>query len=223
VIYLATHGSPRETDSVGALNYLVTYDTEVHSLDHPDEDALYATALPMVDLSNAVATRMRSLRTLIVLDTCYSGGSMKNGGRMMGTGLANASPSAATLKRMSEGSGRIVLAASQVDQESLESDALKHGYFTYYLLKDLRESKGLTPLTQVYATVQQEVSDRVAADGRSENLHQNPVMDRSSEDADFALGLPASNSAAVSGGVDGGGLLNDRSTLMAATASVSNR
>jgi hypothetical protein len=204
VIYLATHGSPRETDSVGALNYLVTYDTEIHSIDKPDEDALYATALPMVDLSNAVATRMRSLRTLIVLDTCYSGGSIKNGGRMMGAGLANASPSPAALQRMSEGSGRIVLAASRVDQESLESDSLKHGYFTYFLLKHLRESKGLTPLTQIYAAVQQEVADRVAADGRSENLHQNPVMDRSSDDADFALGLPP---VGVSAALDDAGRL----------------
>jgi hypothetical protein len=197
VIYLATHGSPRETDSVGALNYLVTYDTEIHSLDHPDEDALYATALPMVDLSSTVATRMHSLRTLVVLDTCYSGGSIKNGGRMMGPGLANASPSAATLQRMSEGSGRIVLAASRDDQESLESDSLKHGYFTYFLLKQLRDSKGMTPLSQIYASVQQQVSDRVAIDGRSENLHQNPVMDRSSDDADFALGLPATASPAA--------------------------
>jgi hypothetical protein len=191
VIYLATHGSPRETDSVGALNYLITYDTEVHSIQHPDEDALYATALPMVDLSSAVASRVHALRTLVVLDTCFSGGSIKNGGRMMGAGLANAAPSPASLKRMSEGSGRIVLAASKDDQESLESPDLKHGYFTYYLLKQLRENKGLTPLTQVYATVQKEVSDRVEVDAREEHLHQNPVMDRSSDDADFALGLPA--------------------------------
>ena len=198
VIYLATHGSPRETDSVGALNYLITYDTEVHSLEHPDEDALYATALPMVDLSSAVASRVHALRTLVVLDTCFSGGSIKNGGRMMGAGLANASPSPASLKRMSEGSGRIVLAASKDDQESLESPDLKHGYFTYFLIKHLRENKGLTPLTQIYATVQKEVSDRVEVDASEEHLHQNPVMDRSSDDADFALGLPAATAVTTS-------------------------
>jgi hypothetical protein len=199
VIYLATHGSPRETDSVSGLNYIVTYDTEIHSTDHPDEDALYATALPMVDLSSAVASRMRALRTLVVLDTCFSGGSMKNGGKMMGSGLANAAPSAATLQRMSEGSGRIVMAASQVDQESLESDTLHHGYFTYFLLKALRESNGLKPLSQVYADVQQAVSARVAVDGRAEGLHQNPVMDRSSDEADFALGLVGTSATATVG------------------------
>jgi uncharacterized caspase-like protein len=203
VIYLATHGSPRETDSVGGLNYIVTYDTEIHSTDHPDEDALYATALPMVELSSAVASRLHALRTLVVLDTCFSGGSIKNGGRMMGAGLANAAPSAAALQRMSEGSGRIVMAASQVDQESLESDTLHHGYFTYFLLKQLRDSKGMKPLSQVYAEVQQEVSERVAADGKAEGLHQNPVMDRSSDEADFALGLAGTAAASVGGASDG--------------------
>lgn|GEM_PF-814084 len=213
VIYLATHGSPRETDSVGGLNYIVTYDTEIHSTDHPDEDALYATALPMVDLSSAVASRLRALRTLVVLDTCFSGGATKNGGkngaRMMGAGLANAAPSQSTLQRMSEGTGRIVMAASQVDQESLESDTLHHGYFTYFLLKQLRDSKGMKPLSQVYADVQHDVSERVAADGKAEGLHQNPVMDRSSDEADFALGLAGTVAAANVGGA-GGNLVSVR-------------
>jgi uncharacterized caspase-like protein len=195
VIYMATHGSPRKTDSIGGLNYLITYDTEIRSLAQPDEDALYSTALPMIDLSSAVATRMRALRTLVVLDTCYSGGSVKNASRLMGPGLANAAPSPETLQRMSQGSGRIVLAASRVDQESLESETLQHGYFTYFLLKTLRDSKGLQPLSQVYATVQQQVSDRVAAENRSGSFRQNPVMERSSDNADFALGLPIANSA----------------------------
>jgi uncharacterized caspase-like protein len=198
VIYLATHGSPRKLDSVGGLNYLITYDTEIRNIDQPDEDALYSTALPMIELSSAVATRMRALRTLVVLDTCYSGGSsLKDAGRMMGAGVANAAPSPEALERMSQGSGRIVLAASRVDQESLESDALQHGYFTYFLLKNLRESKGLKPLTEVFASVQQQVSDKVAADHSAGSIHQNPVMDRSSDDADFALGVPAAASAKI--------------------------
>ncbi len=197
VIYMATHGSPRSIDTVGQLNYLVTYDTEIDSSDNPNQDALYATAYPMIDLTNAVATRMRALRTLVVLDTCYSGGSIKNGGRMMGKGLANASPSAAALERMSEGTGRIVFAAAGVNQESLESPKLRHGYFTYFLMQQLRQSKGLTPLTDVFAAVQKEVPTQVAADDPGDDLHQNPVMERSSNQADFALGEPGAASAAV--------------------------
>ena len=81
------------------------------------------------------------------------------------------------------GTGRIVMSASQVNEESLESDQLGHGYFTYYLLQALKNGKGLTPLSQVYAAVAQQVSASVSAQGS----HQHPVMSRSSADADFAL------------------------------------
>ena len=181
VVYFASHGSPRQLDSVGGLNYLITYDTEMHSLAHLDEDALYATALPMIELSSAVATRLKSLRTLVILDTCFSGGSIQNA-RMMGN-VPNAAPSEQSLHRLAEGSGRIVFAASRVDQVSLESTTLQHGYFTYYLLKSLSSTKAQAPLSQIFASTEQQVSSQV---------HQNPVMDRSSTDADFAIGLAGS-------------------------------
>jgi hypothetical protein len=188
LIYVATHGTPRTLDTAGGANYLVTYDTEVYTGGNFDEDAMFATAYPMVELANAVATRMKALRTAVILDTCYSGGSMKNVSSQMNSGTAsagpaNTAPSQQMLSRMSEGTGRIVLSASQVNEESLESDELRHGYFTYFLLQALRNDKGMAPLSQVYAEVAQQVSKRVSAVG----LHQHPVISRSSADADFAL------------------------------------
>ena len=198
LIYVASHGSPRSVDVAGA-NYIVTYDTEIGSANAPDEDALYATALPMVELANAVATRMKALRTAVILDTCYSGGAVTNESKKMGAGLANAAPSAATLERMSEGTGRIVIAAARSDEESLESDQLHHGYFTYYLLQAIKNDNGMTPLAQLYANVAQEVTQRVASDAKADgqNLAQHPVMNRSSDNADFALGVaPGGGTAA---------------------------
>ena len=185
LIYVATHGTPRTLDSAGGANYLVTYDTETYAAGDFSEDALYATAYPMVELANAVATRMKALRTAVIMDTCYSGGSMKNEAPLMSARLANTAPSEQMLARMSQGTGRIVVAASQVNEESLESDQLRHGYFTYFLLQELKDGKGIAPLSQVYAAVAQHVSQRVSAEGS----HQHPVMSRSSEDADFALGV----------------------------------
>jgi uncharacterized caspase-like protein len=195
LIYVATHGTPRTMDSAGGANYLVTYDTEVYSAGNYDEDAMYATAYPMVELANAVATRMKAMRTAVILDTCYSGGSVNTKSPRMNDKpsdrMANTAPSGQMLARMSQGTGRIVMAASQVDEESLESDELRHGYFTYFLLQALKDGKGITPLSQVYDAVAQHVSQRVSAQG----LHQHPVMSRSSEDADFALGVAATEPA----------------------------
>jgi len=189
VIYVATHGTPRTVDSAGGANYLVTYDTEAYNGANFDEDALYATAYPMVELANAVATRMKALRTVVFLDTCYSGGAAGPGAPT--EKLANTAPSEAMLVHMSLGTGRIVMAASQNNEESLESDKLHHGYFTYYLLQALKNGKGLTPLSQVYASVAQQVSQSVSAQG----AHQHPVMNRSSADADFSLRSPGTSAA----------------------------
>jgi uncharacterized caspase-like protein len=199
VVYFATHGTPRTVDSAGGANYLVTYDTEVYKDGNFDEDAMYATAYPMVELANAVATRMKSLRTAIFLDTCYSGGSIAGSGSGSGAGAAPAqkivteAPSKEMLSHMTDGTGRIVMAASQVDQESLESPDLHHGYFTYYLLQALKNGKGQTPLSQVFASVEQQVSKSVAAKG----AHQDPVMNRSSADADFSLRSASADTASA--------------------------
>jgi uncharacterized caspase-like protein len=193
VIYVATHGTPRTVDSAGGANYLVTYDTEAYSGAQFNEDALYATAYPMVELANAVATRMKALRTVVFLDTCYSGAAAGSGAPATTEKLANTGPSEAMLSHMSLGTGRIVMSASQNDEESLESNQLRHGYFTYYLLQALKNGKGMTPLSQVYSSVAQQVSQSVSAQGS----HQHPVMNRSSADADFALRAPAASAANV--------------------------
>ncbi|MGA3100804.1 MAG: caspase family protein, partial [Terracidiphilus sp.] len=193
VIYVATHGTPRTTDTAGGANYLITYDTEVYSGGKLDEDALYATAYPMVELADAVSTRMKALRTAVFLDTCYSGGAAGDNGAQPSAPLANTAPSGAMLKHMSDGTGRIVMAASEVNEESLESSQLHHGYFTYFLLQALKTGKGQTPLSQVYASVAQQVSQSVSSQG----MHQHPVMNRSSADADFSLRSPAAATASA--------------------------
>lgn len=187
LIYVATHGTPRTVDTAGGANYLVTYDTQISGPGGFNEDALFATAYPMVELANAVATRMKSLRTAVILDTCYSGGSMTNSATS--GAIANSAPSDQMLKHMSEGTGRIVLAASGVNEQSMESANLKHGYFTYFLLRALQQTNGRTPLSQVFATVSQQVSQQVGT--------QHPVMSRSSADADFAIGADISASASA--------------------------
>jgi hypothetical protein len=100
VIYVATHGSPRSLDSVSGVNYLITYDTEMYDGGNFDEDAMYGSALPMVELADAVATRMKALRTLVVLDTCYSGGSIGNQVTANGKATVMAAPSRTMLEQM---------------------------------------------------------------------------------------------------------------------------
>ncbi len=189
VIYIATHGTSRSMDTAGA-NYVLTYDTEVGEEQNPD--LLFATAFPMVDISSVVASRIRATRVAIFLDTCFSEGAMTEqagaGQRRIAPGLTSASVSEQTLNHIRQGTGRMIVAASRNDQESMESNRLRHGYFTYYLVEALRQQGGAEPLSQVYAYVQQHVSTEVAKDYKAYGWHQDPVMSRSEPDTDFALG-----------------------------------
>ena len=188
VVYVATHGSSRDLDTVG-VNYIVTHDTEIGA--NIDPDSLYATALPMVEISNAIATRVKARRAAIFLDTCYSGNAASQDPRLIAPGIRNASPSAETLRHITQGEGRMVFAAAGTEQESLESDTLKHGFFTYYLVEALRQEGGSAPLSRVFQYTQQHVADTVAKEFRQYNLQQNPVMGRSEDSTDFALGRSA--------------------------------
>jgi uncharacterized caspase-like protein len=194
VVYVATHGSARDLDTVG-VSYIVTHDTEIGPKIEPD--SLYATALPMVDIANAIATRVKAQRAAIFLDTCYSGNAAVKNTNLIAPGIKNAAPSAKMLDHIKQGTGRMVFAASGSEQESLESDSLKHGFFTYYLVQALQQQGGSAPLSKIFDYTQQHVSERVATEFKQYNLQQNPVMSRSEDSTDFAL----ASSAAASGGL----------------------
>jgi uncharacterized caspase-like protein len=194
VVYIAAHGSPREVDTAG-VSYIITHDTDIGTdVNSPDIDSLYATALPMIDLANAVATRVRAQRTAIFLDTCFSGNAAQPDKRLIAPGIASGSVAPATLDHIRQGSGRIIFTASGVNEESLESDAIKHGYFTYYLVQALEQQNGSIPLTQAFAYVQQQVRARAQTEAHAE---QNPVMSRSEDNTDFTLGASAASQAAA--------------------------
>ena len=177
VIFVATHGSARELDSVAGANYLITQDTKIGPQN--DQDLLFGSALPMNDLVATVANRISSLRTAIFIDTCYSGSAQ--------AGARGESVSNRDLKRFGQGQGRIIMTAASANQESRESDDFHHGYFTYFLVQALRSQKSPPLLSDVYQQVSRNVSARVFKDTSPLSEHQDPVLSRSSDGTDFAL------------------------------------
>lgn len=179
VIYIATHGTAREQDVAGA-NYIVTYDSDVESL-----DGLYSTAVPMVEISNDVRTRVRALKVAVFLDTCHSAGAIAQ------TVTVPSSISPQMLARIREGTGRDIIAASQVDESSYEQDRYGHGLFTYYLLQGLRQQKDL-PLEKVYAWVK----DQVSQDAGRNHWKQHPVFSSSDNASEIVIGAAPLNPTA---------------------------
>ena len=198
VIFLATHGTSR-TDDTAEVNYIVTSDTELQPA-----DSLFATAMPMVELSDIVRSRIKGRRTAIFLDTCHSGAATTS---LKERATADFAPSAATLERIRQGVGRAILASSKEDQFSYEGSPFQNGYFTHFLLEALRQNNGLNTIQQVYAYVRDQLSNAVAArsqgqrgmslEGKSlaetRQAAQTPVLSSGELGAEIVIGsLPAS-------------------------------
>jgi outer membrane protein assembly factor BamB len=156
-IYYSGHGAPEidnnSNDGDGLSKYIVTYDA--------DPDNLYATALPMDEISN-IFTRLSSQRVVFFVDSCYSGAS---GGKTFagqeGGKAGNISDN--FLKRLSSGTGRLVITASDANEVALESKKLGHGIFTYYLLQGLsgsadKDKNGFITADEVYNYLHEEVA-----------------------------------------------------------------
>lgn len=177
VIFIASHGSAREQD-IGGVNYIITYDTNV-----ADPDTLYATALPMWEVVDAVRSRMQARKAAVFLDTCHSAGAFHSG-PLVALGL-NTALSAATMDTAREGVGRAIVSSSQVGESSWESDKIQHGYFTYYLMQALRQGGGLDPIGKIYGYLREQVPKQVMLDKKAT---QTPVMIRSEMGADLVVG-----------------------------------
>ena len=172
VIYIATHGTAREQDAAGA-SYVVAYDTDVDSL-----DGLYSTAIPMVEITTVVRTRIKALKVAVILDTCHSQGALAQ------TVTIPQSVSSQTLDHIKEGTGRVILAASRTEESSYELAKYSHGIFTYYLLQALKQQKDAT-LDKIHQWVTAQVSREAEANG----WKQHPVFGASDEESPIVLGI----------------------------------
>lgn len=172
VVYVATHGSSRDQDT-RQVNYLITYDT-----DPTEQDLIFATALPMIEVSGIISSRCFAQRTLLIFDTCHSGSSFP------GENL-----SLDDINRLREGAGRYILCSCEANQSSYEKAS--GGYFTSALVEKLREYRGCIRLNDLFTQVQAEVSSRVMNEQRRQ---QRPVMYKSDNAAEIVLGVSPGSS-----------------------------
>ncbi len=81
-------------------------------------------------------------------------------------------PSTPNSGRIQQGIGRVIIASSRQNQRSWESDTIKHGYFTYYLIQALKQSKSIS-IQGLYDYLSAEVPKAVQRDKKEA---QNPTM-----------------------------------------------
>jgi hypothetical protein len=115
VIYISSHGSASDMD-VGGVNYLLAHDTEV--------DNLYASGLPMQDLTRIIKGRVHSDRIVLVLDACHSGATTVSDSK----GLSRRSN--VNADDIAQGTGQLVISSSMPNQVSWESKRDQNSVFT---------------------------------------------------------------------------------------------
>jgi hypothetical protein len=200
VIFVATHGTSRKDDTAD-VNYIVTSDTDLSS-----QDSLFGSALAMVELSDIVRTRIKARRTVILLDTCHSGGATTSL-KERATGLSDSTPSNAALDRIRQGVGRAILTSSQEDQFSYEGAPFQNGYFTHFLVEALRQNNGMNTVQQVFNYVNEQLPKAAAARSQisrgvrlkndvpsvAPSSSQVPVLSSSELGGEIILGTPTAS------------------------------
>jgi uncharacterized caspase-like protein len=180
VVYLSSHGSPREMDTAG-ISYVITHDTDLAS-----QDSLYATSLPMIDVADAVRTRVRAQRAVVFLDTCYSGAAVP-GARDLIYEKEGLGVSRDMVNRIRQGTGRVIITSSSAREKSWEDDQLANGIFTHFLMAGLRQREGLAPVEEVFTYLKDRVAQSVRA---QKGASQAPTMTRSDQGSAIVIGAP---------------------------------
>ncbi len=103
-----------------------------------------------------------TLRTTVFLDACFSGGA-RNESLIAGMkGLARVP------EEVEAGGNAVVFASSSGNQSSGVFENQEHGYFTYFLLKYMQESKGKLSYGDMFDYVRKEVKLQSNRDGRNQ-------------------------------------------------------
>lgn len=161
IFYYAGHGIPDET---GTTTYLLPSDGIAN-------DA--STGYSLKDLYSTLNIQP-ARRILVFLDACFSG--VNRDGKM----LSSARGVAIKPKRVEPKGNLVVFSAAQEDETAWPYDDQKHGMFTYYLLKKIKDSKGNLTLG--------ELSDYVCSEVKKQSILKNQKLQSPIVNASVTLG-----------------------------------
>jgi hypothetical protein len=161
IIFYAGHGAvetdPLDPDDDGFEKYLLPHDANL--------DDLYSTAIAMEEIKK-IFRRISAERLIFIADTCYSGAS---GGRTMLASKTRATLSEKFFERISKGKGRVIISACSANEISKEDDSLRHGVFSYFVLKGLKgeadfDGDGIITVSELFGFLSKKVPEASGQD-----------------------------------------------------------
>ena len=161
IVYYAGHGIPDEKTGAG---YLLPVDGSGSTL---------STGYSLSELYKMLGD-LPAKDVIVFIDACFSGSKRGEGMLASARGVAiKAKPSVPKGKM-------VIFSAAQGDETAYPLKDEKHGMFTYYILKKLRETKGDVPL--------QDLSDYVITQVKRKSIVANGKSQTPTENASPALG-----------------------------------
>lgn len=137
VVYYSGHGMPDESTKEP---YLIPVDISGYNV---------SQGIALKDLMGRLSKKPHKKIT-IVLDACFSGLGKKEAlVKLKGITVTPVNPEL--------GDNMVLITSSSGNESSLADQENQHGLFTYYLLKQLKESKGNTGLTQFFENLKKDV------------------------------------------------------------------
>jgi hypothetical protein len=193
VLFISSHGSSPEMDPAAKdaqSGFILMQDTEVRAtLDT-------ATAYPMYEFTNMIS-RLKARRVVAFLDTCYSGDSLRGGGKSLSgargdkgvmVGLGDLDP---LIKATPQDKARVIITSSNNSERSWESEKIQNGYFTEYLIEALKLDQGQKSITEIYKHIEERVPAAVETDkGGAQQHPQMRSYPASRREIRIRLGIP---------------------------------
>ncbi|MBF0329879.1 MAG: caspase family protein [Nitrospirae bacterium] len=173
-IYYAGHGTP---DAESKEAYIVPYEG------HPDFPSKLYPLKRMYESLNKLPAK----NVVVMLDSCFSGAGSRSVTKV------GSRPLILSIENHALENGKLnVIAASTGSQISSDYESVKHGLFTYYLLRGMRgeadkDGNGIIELGELYDYVKTNVSDKASLDL---NRDQTPVLFPFSDAANSRLKMP---------------------------------
>lgn len=175
LVFFSGHGGRLKTESQ-FYNYLLPYDTD--RTDIPD------TAISGEELTGLLRL-IKAQRLLVFFDCCYAGGT----GETKGLGGEKAEFKSGLdenyYDKLSFGAGRVIIASSRSDEESLILHGMENSLFTHYLLKALQgecrtRDDGLIRVFDLFDYISEQVPTRG---------DQHPIFKASEMENNFPVAL----------------------------------
>lgn len=155
IFYYTGHGIPDESDRSA---YLLPV----------DGDGRYVSTAYKLDDLYAALGKMPTKSTKVFMDACFSGATRD--GKM----LAKAKGVAIAFREGTPQGNTVVISASQGNETAGFYEEQGHGLFTYYLLKELQETKGNVTLNELSQYIIREVGRKSAVNAKPQTPTVTP-------------------------------------------------